>query len=175
LWPMPGRASLGRGMSSRASLRASDADREHIAERLRKAAAEGRILTEELEHRLTAAFSARTYGELEPLVADLPREVARRGRQQSSLPVPKAAIALMILVGMPVVVAVAVAAAVLLISMFAMWIVVVAVVMWAFGHRLPVYPRRDYRRHSGPGPQHWHGQPWRGHQARGTAGPGGWL
>jgi DUF1707 SHOCT-like domain len=167
-------------MSRRASLRASDADREHIAERLRKAAAEGRILTEELEHRLTAAFSARTYGELEPLVADLPRDVVRRGRRQSSLPVPKAAIALMILIGMPMVVAVVIAAAVLLVSMFAMWIVVVAIVMWVFGHRLPVYPRRCARGRFGPGPQHrhgqhWHGQHWRGHQARGTAGPGSWL
>jgi hypothetical protein len=175
LWPLSRRASLLPRMSRRASLRASDADREHVAERLRKAAAEGRILTEELEHRLMAAFSARTYGELEPLIADLPREVARRGRRESSLPVPKAAIALMIFIGMPMVVAVAVAAAVLLISMFAMWIVVVAIVMWVFGHRLPVYPRRYSRRRMGPGPQHWHGQHWRGHQARGTAGPGGWL
>ena len=71
-------------MSRRASLRASDADREHIAERLRKAAAEGRILTEELEHRLMAAFSARTYGELEPLVADLPGARGRRARPRRS-------------------------------------------------------------------------------------------
>jgi DUF1707 SHOCT-like domain len=162
-------------MSRRASLRASDADRERIAERLRKAAAEGRILTEELEHRLMAAFSARTYGELEPLVADLPREVARRDRPERSLPVPKVAIALMILIGMPMAVAVVIAAAVLLVSMFAMWIVVVAIVMWVFGHRLPVYPRRYARRRWGPGPQHWHGQHLRGHQARGTAGPGSWL
>jgi hypothetical protein len=175
LWPLSRRASLFPRMSRRASLRASDADREHIAERLRKAAAEGRILTEELEHRLMAAFSARTYGELEPLVADLPREVARRDRRERSLPVPKAAIALMILIGMPMAVAVVIAAAVLLVSMFAMWIVVVAIVMWVFGHRLPVYPRRYAGRRRGPGPQHWHGQQWRGHQARGTAGPGSWL
>jgi Flp pilus assembly protein TadB len=55
-------------------LRASDADREHIAERLRRAASEGRLLAEEFEQRLEAAFTARTYGELDPLVADLPAE-----------------------------------------------------------------------------------------------------
>ena len=53
-------------------LRASDFDREQIAERLRNATAEGRLLASELEERLTTAFSARTYGELDALVADLP-------------------------------------------------------------------------------------------------------
>ena len=59
-------------MVRRSNLRASDADREQIAERLRKAAAEGRLLAEELEQRIGAAFSARTYGELDALVDDLP-------------------------------------------------------------------------------------------------------
>jgi uncharacterized protein DUF1707 len=59
-------------MARRSTLRASDADRDQIAERLRKAASEGRLLAEELEQRLDAAFSARTYGELDSLVADLP-------------------------------------------------------------------------------------------------------
>jgi len=58
-------------------LRASDSDREHIAERLRNATAEGRLLASELEERLTAAFSARTYGELDSLVSDLPLVRAR--------------------------------------------------------------------------------------------------
>lgn len=59
-------------MTRRALLRASDADREQIAERLRQAALEGRLLSDELEDRLGAALSARTYGELDALVADLP-------------------------------------------------------------------------------------------------------
>jgi hypothetical protein len=63
-----------REMARRSTLRASDADRERIAERLRNAASEGRLLAEELEQRLDAAFSARTYGELDPLVADLPEK-----------------------------------------------------------------------------------------------------
>jgi hypothetical protein len=53
-------------------LRASDSDRDRVADRLRHAAAEGRLLTEELEERLGVAFSARTYGELDAVVADLP-------------------------------------------------------------------------------------------------------
>jgi Domain of unknown function (DUF1707) len=55
-----------------AAVRASDADREHVAERLRKAAGEGRLRTEELEQRLETALSARTYGELDSVLRDLP-------------------------------------------------------------------------------------------------------
>jgi hypothetical protein len=54
-------------------LRASDADRERTAERLRTAAGEGRLGSDELEERLERAFGARTESELEPLVADLPK------------------------------------------------------------------------------------------------------
>ena len=54
------------------ALLASDADRDRIAERLRAAAAEGRLTSDELEERLETALSARTEAELEPLVADLP-------------------------------------------------------------------------------------------------------
>ena len=61
-------------------LLASDADRERIAERLRAAAAEGRLTSEELEERLETAFSARSDAELEPLVADLPAPPARERR-----------------------------------------------------------------------------------------------
>ncbi|AOP45665.1 DUF1707 SHOCT-like domain-containing protein [Streptomyces lydicus] len=57
-------------------LRASDADRERVAEILRDALAEGRLVMEEFEERLDAAYRARTYGELEPLTADLPTGAA---------------------------------------------------------------------------------------------------
>lgn len=60
-------------MAERRDMRASDADRERAAERLRRAAAEGRLDTDELEERLEAALGARTYAELEAVVADLPR------------------------------------------------------------------------------------------------------
>ncbi|MFC8074661.1 DUF1707 domain-containing protein [Streptomyces sp. NPDC057307] len=53
-------------------MRASDSERERVAELLREAVAEGRIDMEEFDTRLDAAFKARTHGELEPLVRDLP-------------------------------------------------------------------------------------------------------
>jgi hypothetical protein len=56
----------------RATLRASDADRESVADRLRHAAAEGRLSTEELEERLASALKARTYAELDSVLVDLP-------------------------------------------------------------------------------------------------------
>jgi hypothetical protein len=84
-------------MPSRHQMRASDADRERVADRLRRATAEGRLLAEELEERLATALRARTYGELDALVADLPREPAPR-RELAGLPRPAVALALTIAV-----------------------------------------------------------------------------
>jgi uncharacterized protein DUF1707/2TM domain-containing protein len=67
-------------------LRASDADREHTAERLRTAAGDGRLTSEELEERLESAFGARTDVELERLVADLPAPPARQPRSRGRRP-----------------------------------------------------------------------------------------
>jgi hypothetical protein len=53
-------------------LRVSDAEREVAVDRLRAAAAEGRLDADELDERVSAAFSARTHGELTALLADLP-------------------------------------------------------------------------------------------------------
>jgi hypothetical protein len=53
-------------------MRASDADRERVAEVLRTAAAEGRLHLDELDERLSAVYAARTYAELEPITHDLP-------------------------------------------------------------------------------------------------------
>ena len=52
-------------------LRASDADRERTAERLRTAGADGQLSLDELDERLGTAYAARTCGELERLTADL--------------------------------------------------------------------------------------------------------
>jgi Domain of unknown function (DUF1707) len=57
-------------------LRASDADRERVAEVLRTAAAEGRLHLDELDERLAGVYAARTYAELEPLTHDLPTHQA---------------------------------------------------------------------------------------------------
>jgi hypothetical protein len=72
-----------RSALRRARLRTSEADRNTVAERLYEATVDGRLETEELDHRLGVALSARTYGELEPLVADLPgpRTVGPRERR----------------------------------------------------------------------------------------------
>jgi hypothetical protein len=75
-------------------LRASDHDREQAADRLRHAAAEGRLLADELEQRLAAVFSARTHGELGALVSDLPRSVADDRRRPIELVGLRRAIAL---------------------------------------------------------------------------------
>ena len=70
-------------MGRPSTLRASDADREQIAARLRKAAAEGRLLAEEFEQRIEATFSARTYGDLDALVDDLPDDQLIHPRSSS--------------------------------------------------------------------------------------------
>jgi len=53
-------------------LRVSDADRERTAELLREHHAAGRLTAEEFADRMEAAFAARTRGELDQLLADLP-------------------------------------------------------------------------------------------------------
>jgi hypothetical protein len=53
-------------------LRIADADRDRTVERLRAAAAEGRLDHEELEERVSKALVARTQSELDGLLHDLP-------------------------------------------------------------------------------------------------------
>jgi hypothetical protein len=67
-------------------LRASDADRERVAEVLRRAAGEGRLALDELEERLGVVYGARTYAELEPVTADLPSHVAPAPRAPAAPP-----------------------------------------------------------------------------------------
>src|SRR5215472_17350920 len=55
-----------------AGLRASHDDRDRVVEVLRVAAGDGRISAEELDERVGAALTARTYGELAALISDLP-------------------------------------------------------------------------------------------------------
>ena len=52
-------------------IRASDADRERVAERLRHAAGDGQLTVAELDERLDAAYAARTQADLVPLTSDL--------------------------------------------------------------------------------------------------------
>jgi hypothetical protein len=59
------------------ALRASDADRQAIADRLNDAVGEGRLTLEEFSDRVGSAYAARTHGELERLVGDLPASAGR--------------------------------------------------------------------------------------------------
>jgi hypothetical protein len=54
------------------ALRVSDAEREAVADRLRAAAAEGRLTLDESDERQQQAYTALTHNELTPLTADLP-------------------------------------------------------------------------------------------------------
>jgi hypothetical protein len=59
-------------MPSDPRMRASDTDRDRTASLLREHHAEGRLNAEEFHERLDRAFAARTLGELDELLADLP-------------------------------------------------------------------------------------------------------
>jgi hypothetical protein len=71
-------------------LRASDAERERVADALRRHHLDGRLDTEELQDRLERAYAARTTGELGPLLADLPaeREPGRAPRRSTPFGAP---------------------------------------------------------------------------------------
>jgi hypothetical protein len=62
----------GRPDEAPPELRASHADRDRAVEELRVAAGDGRLTADELDERLEAALTARTYRELAVLTADLP-------------------------------------------------------------------------------------------------------
>ncbi|MFF7051922.1 DUF1707 domain-containing protein [Streptomyces griseorubiginosus] len=61
-----------------ADLRASDADRDRIADILREALAEGRLTSDEHAERVEGVLSAKTVGELEIFIRDLPAAHERR-------------------------------------------------------------------------------------------------
>jgi DUF1707 SHOCT-like domain len=61
------------------NLRASDADREATADRLREHHTDGRLDPEEFQERLDRCFAAKTVGELAELTRDLPADPVRRG------------------------------------------------------------------------------------------------
>ncbi len=63
-YPAP---SGGRGM-----MRAADADRDRVVEFLQQAYSEGRLSKDEYDARMGRALAARTYADLDQLVADLP-------------------------------------------------------------------------------------------------------
>jgi hypothetical protein len=134
-------------MTRHASLRASDADRDAVAERLRKAAVEGRLEPDELEQRLDVALRARTYGQLDRLLADLPSSVRPR---RAVARTTHAALAVAIPLAVALVTVVAIAAVVLVAAAgWMVWAVICLVMMagrrggCARRHHPP--PRRVHR------------------------------
>ena len=71
----PGYPAVG---GERARIRAADADRDHVVGFLNTAYSEGRLSKDEYDDRLESALAARTYADLDRLVADLPGARATR-------------------------------------------------------------------------------------------------
>ena len=129
----------------RSRLRASDSDREAVADRLRNAAAEGRLLAHELEERVARALRARTYGELDAVVADLP---IARTTSRSSIGFVRPAVAVAVVLATVAIIAVAV---LVITGLLAAWAVGALIAWWALGGRC-AHRRRRLLRGSGP----WH-------------------
>jgi hypothetical protein len=84
------------------SLRVGDSEREAVGAVLRRRHVEGRIDVDELQSRLELSLAAKTYADLDRLVADLPSDGTDRGRRRPPVPfvlVPPAAIAAFAVVG----------------------------------------------------------------------------
>jgi Flp pilus assembly protein TadB len=115
-------------MTRHHSLRASDADRDAVVDRLRVAAGEGRLEPEEFEQRVDHALRARTYGELEELLADLPGDggvLLRRAGRRTSPAARFAAVGAGALIAVTVAVAVVAVVVVLVLATAAAWIAIV--------------------------------------------------
>jgi len=65
------------------NLRASDADREAAADRLRQHHTDGRLDQDEFQERLERCFAAKTVGELAELTRDLPDPAQQRTGRRS--------------------------------------------------------------------------------------------
>jgi Flp pilus assembly protein TadB len=129
-------------------LRASDADRERAADRLRRAAAEGRLVTDELEQRLEAAFAARTYAKLDAVLADLPgRRLAPPRSRHDASGVPRALVAA---IAVPAIIAAILVVVLVVTGVFAGWVLWLVAGWWFFGrHRRRCLPGRRHPGHMG--------------------------
>ncbi len=75
-------------MEDRPDMRASDADRQEVVERLRGALDEGRLKMDEYLERMSLAYEAVTYGDLVPLYRDLPEARAVAKPEAAAPPAP---------------------------------------------------------------------------------------
>jgi hypothetical protein len=69
---LPVAAAREPDAAARGALRASHTDRDDVVEQLRVAGGDGRLDATELDERVGAALTARTFGELAALISDLP-------------------------------------------------------------------------------------------------------
>jgi Flp pilus assembly protein TadB len=134
------------------SLRASDADRDAVVERLRVAAGEGRLEPEELEQRVDQALRARTYGDLEELLADLPGDggvlLRRAGRRTSSPAARSAALGAGLLVAVTMAVALVAVVVVLVLAAAAAWVALLLFWLVCCGLRRRLVWRRAHHTRS---------------------------
>ena len=70
-------------MANDPKIRASDADRDRTAAALREHLAAGRLTNEEFDERLDQTYAAKTLGELDDLMADLPGTGLEQPREAS--------------------------------------------------------------------------------------------
>jgi hypothetical protein len=77
----------------REQLRVSDHERQVAVDRLRLAHDEGRLDLDEYDRRLAAAYSSKTYGDLDQLFLDLPVAGSVPVVHRSAVPVPRKAAA----------------------------------------------------------------------------------
>ena len=75
-------------MEDRPDMRASDADRQEVVERLRSALDDGRLKMDEYLERMGVAYEAVTYGDLVPLYRDLPEAKPAVRPQPAAPPAP---------------------------------------------------------------------------------------
>jgi hypothetical protein len=72
-------------MADRPDLRVSDEQRDRVAQEIREHFAAGRLTDQELSDRVQAAYGARTEGELNAVLADLPKLPATRAQQKAEI------------------------------------------------------------------------------------------
>lgn len=79
------------GRMGRDEMRAGDADRKAVADQLKTALDEGRLDLSEYDERIQRAYGAKTFGDLDGLLDDLPGTVpAARSQVQPAAPGPVA-------------------------------------------------------------------------------------
>ena len=151
-------------------IRISDADRERVAARLREHFAEGRLSSEELDERISAALSAKTFGDLRRPMADLPdpAPVPPRDRQSPPWAVRRGAVFRRGPRILPLAVFALIAA---LVIPGAGWLflafVQLVVVLWLAACLAGIFAAARLRRHIGRSWQSGDGTYWRLDQCRG--------